>query len=217
VLPAVAKVVAVPQPIAHLDQHLVQADLLLGDAGLALVHLVLHQVVLGVVTVIPRAATEPVQMAVRPAERDLKDLMHVVEEQIRGEFESAPHRRLTAQQFNAHPIGHRFSATRATSRRRRPANQVDRRPVQASCGRSVTACHRAHLTALVGRGQIDLPQQSGRRTATWMPSPGSGRAMRRSVSDTLSARAIHPGPHATKSAPREQPASADRRRGHQLR
>jgi hypothetical protein len=132
VLPVVAKVIAVPQPIAHLDQPLVQADLLLGDAGLALVHLVLHQVVLGVVAVILRAATEPVQMAVRPAERDLEDLVHVVEEQIRGEFESAPHRRLTAQQFHAHPIGHRCGATRATARRRRPADRVARRRAQAS-------------------------------------------------------------------------------------
>jgi len=112
-------------------------------------------------------------MAVRPAERDLEDLVHVVEKQIRGEFESARHRRLTAQQFDAHPIGHRFGATRATSRRRRLADHVARQPVQASCGRSVTACHRAHLTVSFGHGQIDLPQQSGRRMGTWMPTSGS--------------------------------------------
>jgi hypothetical protein len=58
-------------------------------------------------------------------------------------------------------------------------------PVQASCGRSVTACHRGHLTVLLGHGQIDRNSPVGARPPGCR-RPAAGREIRRSVSDTLS-------------------------------
>ena len=83
VLPVIAEVIVVEQLVADIDQHLVEAHLLLGDAGLALVHLVRAQVEFGLRAVEVRAGTELVQVAVGPAERILDDLVYLVEQQVR--------------------------------------------------------------------------------------------------------------------------------------
>jgi hypothetical protein len=94
VLPVVTEVVAVEQPPAELGKNLVEAHLMIGNAGLAFVHLERAEVVLGVVAVIVRAGAEPVQVAVGPAERGLDDVVDLVEIKVGSEFKPAPERRL---------------------------------------------------------------------------------------------------------------------------
>jgi hypothetical protein len=66
---------------AGIREHFVETYLSLGHAGLALLHLIRAQVVLGLGTVIPRTGAELVQVTVGPAERDLEDLVDLVEKQ----------------------------------------------------------------------------------------------------------------------------------------
>ena len=90
VLPVVTEVVAVEQPAADIVENLVEPHLVLRSAGLAFAHLERAEVELGVAAVIIRAEAEPVQVAVRPAERSLDDGVNLVEIKVTSEFEPTP-------------------------------------------------------------------------------------------------------------------------------
>lgn len=132
-LPVVAEVVAVEHPIADVGQHLVQANLLLGYAHLAAAHLEIHEVVLGVVTVIDRATAESVQMAVGPAEGYLDDLVQVVQKHARRNLQPPPRRRCGACQIDPDLVGHHVRAPGAAARRwPRSIERVDHRSPRPS-------------------------------------------------------------------------------------
>jgi len=79
--PVITEVVQVDQPVAGLDEHLVQADLRGGNAWVALFGLERTQVAFHhrVVRAGSGSDREPVQVGVVPVECRLQDLVHVVE------------------------------------------------------------------------------------------------------------------------------------------
>ncbi len=81
-LPAIAEVIVVVQPVTRIGQHFVEAHLFLRDADVSLVHLERAQVQLGLRAVRNRAGTKLVQVTVGPAERLLDNQVQLVEEQI---------------------------------------------------------------------------------------------------------------------------------------
>src|SRR5215469_9849735 len=90
VLPPVPEVILVEQLVTGLGKHLVKAYILLGDPWIAFLDLEGAQVVLGLGAVAPGAGAELVQVAVGPAERDLNNLVHLIQEKVRGQLKPAP-------------------------------------------------------------------------------------------------------------------------------
>lgn len=115
VLPVVTEIVGIEQLVADLDQHLVEAHLVLGNAGLALLHLERTQIVLRVVAVVLWPTTEPMQMTVGPAERSLDNVVEIVEEQVGRELKTTPQRRFGSLEIDTDPIGDDVKAAWAPS------------------------------------------------------------------------------------------------------
>ncbi len=113
VFPAVAEVIEVAQRVAGIREHFVEAYLFLGHAGLALLHLIRAQVVLGLGTVMPRTGAELVQVTVGPAERDLEDLVDLVEEQAGCQLKSPPQWRLGSGEIDPDPVPDQIGPSRA--------------------------------------------------------------------------------------------------------
>jgi hypothetical protein len=106
VLPVVAEVVVVEQPVARLDEHFVQADVILGNARLPFVNVEGTQVVLGVPAPEVGPGAEPVQVTVGPTEGRLDDVVKVVEEQVGRKLQTAPDGRRGPLQVDANLISH---------------------------------------------------------------------------------------------------------------
>jgi hypothetical protein len=113
VFPAVAEVIEVAQRVAGIREHFVEAYLFLGHAGLALLHLIRAQVVLSLGTVIPRTGAELVQVTVGPAERDLEDLVDLVEKQAGCQLKPPPQWRLGSGEIDPDPVPDQIGPSRA--------------------------------------------------------------------------------------------------------
>ena len=85
VLPAVAEVVLVVEPVTRLAQHLVEAHLAFGRAGGALVFVELGQEVVALARTV-----EVVQVTVVPPHRRLEPLVQLVETLVTAQLEPAP-------------------------------------------------------------------------------------------------------------------------------
>ena len=113
--PVVTEIVGIEQLIADLDQDFVEAHLILGNAGLALLHVERAQVVLRVVAVVLRPTTEPMQMTVGPTERGLDNAVEIVEEQVGRKLKTTPKRRFGSLEIDTDPIGDDVKAAWAPS------------------------------------------------------------------------------------------------------
>jgi hypothetical protein len=117
VSPVVTEVVGVEQPVAGLDEDLVEADGVRRHAGVGLVlGAERAQVALAVRCMTGRTGSELVQVAVGPAEGDLEDLVDLVEVQVAGELHTPPQRRCGPVEIDPDPIGDDVGAARPTPR-----------------------------------------------------------------------------------------------------
>ena len=95
--PAIAEVVVIPEPVALISDDLVEAHIVFEHPLVALVEVELGEE-LGSVAVIARA--EAVQVAVGPSHRRLDHLVQPREEDVAGNLDASPHRRLRALQVD---------------------------------------------------------------------------------------------------------------------
>jgi hypothetical protein len=151
VLPSVAEVVVIEEPVALGGHHLVEPYLVFGDAFVAFAEVEPGDEVGAGTSVHPDA--ELVQVAVLPAHRDLQHDMQLVEHQLTGQVETTPDRRLGLHQIDPHPEAPRTLRRHPHLRRRLIEHPREHVPV----GVRHQLLQQGHIRTGPGHAALPLP------------------------------------------------------------